>query len=39
MEGCGKAGAILSGNVIEEIGAKIAEERWVKIREQVSNLS
>ena len=32
---CGKIGAILSGNVIEEIGAKMDETRWEKIRKSV----
>ena len=39
MEGCGEAGSILSGNVIEAIGAKISDDRWVKIREQLSKLN
>ena len=28
---CGEIGALLAGNVIEVIGAKIHEDRWVKI--------
>ncbi|MEI7596351.1 MAG: adenosine kinase [Bacteroidota bacterium] len=35
---CGKIGAILSGNVIEVIGAKISESKWNSIRNEVQNI-
>ncbi len=38
MEKCGKIGAILSGNVIEVIGAKMDDKRWNKIISDVNNL-
>lgn len=31
MEQCGKIGAILSGNVVEVLGAKIPADRWAEI--------
>lgn len=33
---CGKFGSILAGNVIEHIGAKISDERWVAIRKEIA---
>ena len=33
---CGEIGAILSGNVIEVIGAKMEEKRWQKVNESVN---
>ena len=38
MEKCGKIGAILSGNVIEVIGAKMNDERWNKMISEINNL-
>lgn len=38
MDKCGKIGAILSGNVIEVIGAKMDNKRWNKIITDVNNL-
>ncbi len=38
LEKCGKIGAILSGNVIEVIGAKMDNNRWNKIIDSVNNL-
>jgi len=38
MQKCGKIGAILSGNVIEVIGAKMDDERWNKIIDDVNKL-
>ncbi len=35
---CGLYGAILSGNVIEEIGAKISDSRWATIFNQINNI-
>lgn len=34
-EECGWYGAVLSGNVIENIGAKISDERWIKIKSEI----
>ncbi len=34
---CGWYGAILSGNVIEFIGAKICDSKWEKIRKQIND--
>lgn len=36
---CGLFGSILAGNVIEEIGAKIADSRWDDIRKSIRNIS
>jgi sugar/nucleoside kinase (ribokinase family) len=38
LEKCGKAGAILSGKVIEQLGAKINDEDWNEIRSLVAAL-
>jgi sugar/nucleoside kinase (ribokinase family) len=38
LEKCGKIGALLAGNVIEVIGAKIPNEKWEQIREVVKSL-
>jgi hypothetical protein len=38
MENCGKIGAILSGRVIEGIGAKMDESTWVILRREVKAL-
>lgn len=35
LDRCGRTGALLAANVIEEPGAKISENRWVKIRSQL----
>jgi sugar/nucleoside kinase (ribokinase family) len=35
---CGEIGAILSGNVIEQIGPKMPEEVWVKLRQMVNDV-
>ena len=35
---CGEIGAILSGNVIEVIGASMDEDRWLEIRKMVKNI-
>jgi len=39
LEKAGEIGAILSGNVIEVIGAKMDEERWTKIKEKVKTIA
>lgn len=36
LEECGKYGALLAGNVIEQIGAKIPAEKWGKIFEKIN---
>ncbi len=36
MEECGHLGALLSGKVIENLGAKISEEGWKFIKSQIS---
>jgi sugar/nucleoside kinase (ribokinase family) len=33
LEQCGNIGALLAANVIEELGAKISEDRWEKIKQ------
>ncbi|MFN8206891.1 MAG: adenosine kinase [Bacteroidales bacterium] len=38
LDKCGKAGAILSGKVIEQLGAKISEEVWTEIHEMISGI-
>jgi sugar/nucleoside kinase (ribokinase family) len=38
LKQCGEIGALLAGNVIEEIGAKISPERWIKIRENITHV-
>ncbi len=38
LEKCGKAGAILSGNVIEHFGAKIPADSWEKIRKEIAEI-
>ncbi len=32
---CGEIGALLAGNVIEFIGAKIPSDRWVEVRKKI----
>lgn len=39
METCGKIGAILSGRVIEMIGAKLDEASWETLRREIKTLS
>jgi sugar/nucleoside kinase (ribokinase family) len=39
LEKAGEIGALLSGNVIEVIGAKMDETRWEKIRQKVALIS
>jgi sugar/nucleoside kinase (ribokinase family) len=39
LEKCGQIGAILGGNVIEVIGAKMDEERWEKIRQSIAEIA
>ncbi len=36
---CGEIGSLLGANVVETIGAKINEERWIKIRKLVEPVS
>lgn len=36
MQQCGEAGALLAGNIIEEIGAKMPETRWETVRKMVT---
>lgn len=35
---CGEIGAVISGNVIEVVGPKMNEARWVKIRDHVNEI-
>jgi sugar/nucleoside kinase (ribokinase family) len=35
LQKCGETGALLAGNVIEVMGSKMAEERWVSILGQI----
>ncbi len=35
---CGEAGSLLSGKVIEVIGAKIPAESWVELREKINDI-
>ena len=37
-EQCGKLGSLLSGNVIENLGAKIPEEKWQVIKELIRKI-
>ena len=39
LNDCGYLGAILSGNVIEVIGAKMNQERWTSIKEAIHEIS
>lgn len=39
LEKAGEIGAVLSGNVIEVIGAKMDEQRWTKIAELVKTIT
>lgn len=38
LDVCGRFGSILSGSVIEHIGAKISNENWARIRAEVAAL-
>lgn len=38
LEKCGKIGAVLSGNVIEVVGATMDEQRWERIRKMVKEI-
>ena len=38
LDKCGLIGSLLAGNVIENIGAKIPQERWPIIKAQVSDI-
>ena len=38
LDKAGKIGAILSGNVIEVMGAKMDEKRWAKINQEVNKI-
>jgi sugar/nucleoside kinase (ribokinase family) len=38
LDQCGKAGALLAGKVIEEVGAKVGEDKWNRIREMVKTM-
>lgn len=33
---CGEAGALLAGNIIEELGAKMPAERWEEVKRQLA---
>jgi len=36
LQKCGEAGALLAGNIIEELGAKMPEMRWLNVRSEMS---
>jgi len=38
LDKCGHIGAILAANVIEELGAKISEDRWGKIKQAIEKI-
>jgi sugar/nucleoside kinase (ribokinase family) len=38
LEKCGHIGAILAANVIEELGAKISDSRWEKIKQAIEKI-
>lgn len=38
LEKCGKIGAITSGNVIEIIGTKMSDDRWIRIKNQIHKI-
>jgi sugar/nucleoside kinase (ribokinase family) len=38
LEKCGLLGALLAGNVIEMIGARIIDDRWTELRKQVASI-
>jgi sugar/nucleoside kinase (ribokinase family) len=38
LEKCGHIGAILAANVIEELGAKISDSRWKKIKQELEKI-
>jgi sugar/nucleoside kinase (ribokinase family) len=38
LEKCGLLGALLAGNVIEIIGARITDDRWAELRKQVASI-
>ncbi len=38
LEQCGKIGAVMGGNVIETIGAKMNKETWEKIKDEIEEI-
>lgn len=38
LQKCGEAGALLAGNIIEELGAKMSVERWEIIRKEFTGI-
>jgi sugar/nucleoside kinase (ribokinase family) len=38
LEKCGHIGAILAANVIEELGAKISDSRWERIKKEIEKI-
>ena len=38
LEKCGRIGAILAAEVIEELGAKISDSRWEKIKQEIKKI-
>jgi sugar/nucleoside kinase (ribokinase family) len=38
LKKCGEIGAVISGNVIEVVGPKMDEARWVKIRNHINEI-
>ena len=39
LDSCGRLGSLLAGNVIEVVGAKMDEERWKSIHEELINIT
>jgi len=38
LESCGRIGALLAANVIEDLGAKISDSRWEKIKKAIEKI-
>jgi sugar/nucleoside kinase (ribokinase family) len=38
LESCGRIGALLAANVIEELGAKISDSRWENIKKAIEKI-
>ena len=38
LDKCGKIGALLAGKVIEDYGAKLAEQKWVAIKDEITRI-
>lgn len=38
LDKCGQLGTLLGGKITEVIGAKLSEEQWKKVREEVKRI-